>query len=106
MLLARDELLLLVLQPLHLRVEILELLLDPRLALERLAGKVLATGGECLARLGIQRDDVLLQLLGLELEALLGRHDVGDAPLHVLQRLQLLLVGVVEGLLRILRTVQ
>ena len=106
LLLARDELLLLVLQLLHLRVEILELLLDPGLPLERLPGEVLAAGGECLARLRVERDDVLLQLLRLELEPLLGRDDVGDAALDVLQRLELLLVGVVERLVRVLGAVQ
>ena len=106
MLLVRDELLLLVLQLRHLRVEILELLLEPRLSLERLTREVLAARAERLACLRVELDDVLLELLGLELEPLLRRDDVRDPSLDVLQRFQLLLVRVVERLLGILSSVQ
>jgi len=92
LLLVRDQLLLLILQLRHLSVEILELLLETRLPLERLPGKVLAARSECLAGLRVELDDVLLELLGLELEPLFGRDDVRDASFHVLQRFQLLLV--------------
>src|SRR5207247_5711398 len=40
------------------------------------------------------------------LRPLLSVDAVVDSPLYVLQRLQLLLVGVIEGLIRVLRTVQ
>ena len=60
---AADELLLLVLELLHLRVELLQLRLGDRLALERLAGEVLAVRRDRLARLGLELDDVLLELL-------------------------------------------
>ena len=53
---------------------------------------------ERLARLRVELDDRLLELLGLHLQALLRRDDVGDALLDVLQRLELLLVAVVERL--------
>ena len=49
LLLAGDELLLLVLEALHLGVEILELLLDPGFPLQRLPGEILAACCESLA---------------------------------------------------------
>ena len=80
--------------------------MESGLALQRLTGEILATGGDGLPSLGIELDHVLFQLLGLELKPLLRRHDVGDPSLDVLQRFQLLLVRVVEGLLRVLGPVQ
>ena len=90
----------------NLEARLLQLLLDAGLALERLAREILTAGGNGLPRLGVERDDVLLELLRLELEALLGRDDVRDSSFDVLQRLELLLVRVVEGLLWILGAVQ
>jgi len=66
-------LLLLLLELLHLGVELLELLLRGRLLLERLPCEVLTVGGDRLARLGLELDDVLLELLRLQLEPLLRR---------------------------------
>ena len=63
-------------------------------------------GGERLARLRVELDDLLLELLLLQLEALLRRDDVGDALLDVLQQLHLLLVAVLERLRGILRPVE
>ncbi len=61
------------------------------LPLEGLAGEVLPVRGECLPCLRLELDDVLLELLRLELEALLRGDDVGDAALDVLElRLHLL----------------
>ena len=61
---------------------------------------------ERLAGLRVELDDGLLELLGLHLQALLRRDDVRDALLDVLQRLQLLLVAVVERLGRVFRAVE
>ena len=97
---------LLALQLLALAVEILQLLLDSGLSLECLPRQVLPARGDGLPCLGIELDHVLLELLGLELQPLFGRHDVRDTSLDVLQRLQLLLVRVVEGFLRVLGAVQ
>ena len=47
-----------------------------------------------------------VQLVGLQLDPLPAGGDVGDAPPDLLQQLQLPLVGVVEGLARILDLVQ
>ena len=106
LLLGRDELLLLVLELLHLPVHVLQLLLRDRLALERLPGEVLAVRGHGLARLGLELDDVLLELLLLQLDPLLGGDDVGDPALDVLELLEHLLVRVVERLGRVLGPVQ
>ena len=101
-----DELLLLLLELRDLLVEILELALDERLALERLAREVLAAGGERFAGLRLELDEALLELRGLHLQPLLrGRH-VDDAPLHVLEQAELLLVGVVERLRGVLGAVE
>ena len=82
--------LLLGLELLHLLVQRLELGLGDRLALERGAGKILATLRERLARLGVELDDLLLELPRLHLKALLRRDHVGDALLDVLKQLDLL----------------
>ena len=63
-------------------------------------------GGQRLARLRVELDDLCSLLVGLHLQALLGRDDVGDALLDVLQRLQLLLVAVVQRLGGILGPVE
>src|SRR5581483_4840600 len=87
LLLRRDELLLLVGEALHLVVHALQLLLRDCLALERLPREILAVRCDRLARLRLELDDVLLELLLLQLEALLRGDDVGDAALDVLQLL-------------------
>ena len=106
LLLLVDERLLLGLELLHLRVERLQLALGELLALQRDAREILAILRERLARLRVQLDDLLLELLLLELEALLGRDDVGDALLDVLEQLHLLLVAVLQRLTRILGLVE
>src|SRR3712207_7519453 len=53
-------------EPLRLAVEVLQLLLDCGLALERLAGEVLAAGSERLPRLLLELDDTLLELVRLK----------------------------------------
>ena len=79
---------------------------DPGSPGERLGGQVLAVLRERLACLVLQLGGGLLQLLGLELDALLRGRDIGEAPLHLLQLLDLLLVGEIERLARILRLVE
>src|SRR5204862_8087709 len=96
----------LLLQLLNLLVEPLELALDDRLSLERLAGEIIAPSCERLARLRLELDHRLLELRRLKLEPLLRRHDVGDASLDVLEQLQLALVRVIEGLARILGAIE
>ena len=105
-LLAGDQLLLLGRELRRLLVEALELLLQAGLALQRLPGEILAALGDGLSRLGVELDDALLDLRLLELEPLLRSDDVGDAALHVLEQLELLLVRVVQGLARILGAIE
>lgn len=62
LLLARDQLLLLGLELLHLRVEVGELSLRDGLALERRPRQVLAPLGESLPRLLLEGRDALLKL--------------------------------------------
>ena len=67
---------------------------------------LLAARAEGLARLRLELDHALLELLRLELEPLLrGRH-VRDAPLDVLEQLELFLVRVVERLRGVFRAVE
>ena len=73
---------------------------------ERLGGQVLAVLRERLACLVLQLGGSLLELLSLELDALLGGGDIGEAPLHLLQLLDLLLVGEIERLAGILGLVE
>src|SRR5579859_7744006 len=76
------------------------------LALERGAGEVLASLGERLPSLRVELDDLVLEALLLDLKALLGRDDVGDALLYVLEQLDLLLVAVLERRRRIFGAVE
>ena len=105
-LLVGDQRLLLRLQLLDLLVERLQLGLSEVLALERRAREVLATLRERLPGLRVELHDLLLELRGLHLKALLRRDDVGDALLDVLKQLGLLLVAVVERLARVLGPVE
>ena len=76
------------------------------LRVERLAGEILAAGLQRLPRLAVELLDLLLHRRVLHLEPLLrGRH-VGDAALDVLELAELLLVGVVERLVRVLGAVE
>ena len=68
-----DELLLLRLELLRLAVEVLQLLLDADLALERGAGEIFPAGADRLAGLRVELDDALLELLGLEAAAASSR---------------------------------
>jgi hypothetical protein len=70
------------------------------------AGQILVAGGERLAGLGVELHDLIAQLLLLELQTLLRGDDVRDPLLDVLKQLDLLLVAVLEGLRRILGSVE
>ena len=98
--------LLLRLELLHLRVQPLQLALGELLALQRDAREILAVLRKRLTGLRVQLDDLLLELLLLQLQALLGRDDVRDALLDVLEQLHLLLVAVLQRLSRILGLVE
>jgi len=89
-----------------LLVEPLQLGLGHVLALERGPRELLVPGRERLARLGVELDDRLLELLGLHLQTLLRGDDVRDALLDVLEQLDLLLVAVLERLGRILGAIE
>ena len=106
LLLLLDQRLLLLLELGDLLVERLQLALCELLALERGARKILLARRQRLARLRVELDDLLLELGLLHLEALLGRDDVRDALLDVLQQLHLALVGVLERLARVLGLVE
>ena len=61
---------------------------------------------ERLLRLLGQLVGLQVELVGLELDPLAAGGDVGDSPAHLLQQLELPLVGVVERLPRVLELVQ
>ena len=86
--------------------EVGDLLVDGGTAGQRLAGQVVAAGGDRLLRLCLQLVSVALKLLHLQLEALTAGGDVSDPPAHLGQQLQLLLIGVVERLARVLVLVE
>ena len=105
-LLALDELRLLGLELLALLHDPVELALDRRLAGERLAREILAVRLQRILRLAVELVDLLLHRVVLKLEPLLGGRHVGDPALDVLELAQLLLVGVVERLGRVLGAVE
>ncbi len=73
---------------------------------QRLAGEVLAAAGERGLGLLLELGALLLELGDLQLETLAAGGHVGHAAAHLLQQLELLLVGVVQRLARVLRLVQ
>ncbi len=105
-LLGVGQLLLLVFEFGDLRVEPLQLRLRDVLAFQRRPREVLLAGGDRLAGLRVELDDALLEGALLHLQALLGRHHVGDALLDVLQLFDLLLVAVVQRLGGVFRPIQ
>jgi hypothetical protein len=82
-----------------------QLRFDGRPAGEGLPGQILPTGLHGLFGLGVELVGLCLQLLPLHLQPLAGGGDVEQAPLHLLKHLELLLVGVVQRLARILHLV-
>ena len=100
------ELLLLVADLVVLGLELGELLAQRRPAGQRLTGQVFVALSQRGLGLTLQLVGLLLQSLGLELNALARRGNVGHAPAHLLQLLELLLVGEVQRVTRILHLVQ
>src|SRR5659263_467624 len=100
------QLLLLGLQLLILRLQVGLLSLQPAAAGQCLAGQVLTIGGEGRAALLFQLVGVGLQLVHLQFQPLAGGGHVGHSPSGLLQQLQLLLIGVVERLPRVLGAVK
>ena len=100
------ELVLLGLQRGLLPLQVADLRGDGRPPGQRLAGQVLAPRGECLLRLALQPGRRLLELGELQLDApAAGRH-VRHPAAHLLQQLQLPLVGVIKHLAGVLGAVQ
>ena len=100
------ELLLLALQLRVLGGEVGDLLVDRGATGQRLTGQVVAAGGDRLLSLRLELVGGALQLLHLQLQALAARRHVGDAAAHLRQQLELLLVGVVQRLARVLVLVE
>ncbi len=84
----------------------LQLRLHRRLAGQRLASEILAAGRQGLPRLVVQLVDLLLHRRVLHLQPLLRRRHVGNATLDVLELAELLLVGIVERLARVLSAIE
>src|SRR5207248_11689697 len=85
-LLVRLELRLLLLELADLAIEVLELGLSRRLALEGHPGEVFTVLRQRLTRLRLELGDARLEILRQELQPLLRGDDVGDATLHVLEQ--------------------
>ncbi len=101
-----DELLLLLADLVVLRLELGQLLAERGPARQRLAGEVLVALLQRGLGLALQLVGLLLQPLGLQLDPLAGRGDVGHPPPDLLQLLELLLVGEVQRVARVLHLVQ
>ena len=97
---------LLLVELLALRLHLVDLLLGRRLARQRLFGQVLPVGLEGLLGLVLEVVDGVLELLLLELEALLGRGEVDQGPADLGDLLEHLLVGEVEHLVGLLGRVE
>ncbi len=100
------ELVLLGLQRSLLALQVTDLRRDSRPPDQRLAGQILAPRGERLPCLALQLGRRLLQLVELKLDAFAARRHVRHPAPHLLQQLQLPLVGIVEHLAGILGAVQ
>jgi hypothetical protein len=89
-----------------LGVEVLQLAGDGLAPREGLAGEGLVVLGQRGLGLVGQLVALVLQLLGLDLDALARGGDVGDGALHLGEVVELLLVGEVERLAGVLHLVQ
>ena len=101
-----DELLLLIADLVVLGLELGELLAQRGPTCQRLAGQVLVALPERGLGLALQLVGLLLQPLGLQLDPLARRGHVRHAAAHLLQLLELLLVGEVQRVARVLHLVQ
>src|SRR6266511_3207146 len=101
-----DQLGLLGLELVVLDLQVAELARDRRAPCQRLPGQVVAVLADGLARLVLQLGGRLLEGLRLELHALARGGDVRHAPAHLLEQLELPLVGVVQRLSWILVPVE
>ena len=101
-----DQLLLLLADLVVLGLELGQLLAQRGAPGQRLAGQVLVALLQGRLGLRLQLVGLLLQPLGLELEALAGGGHVGHAPPDLLQLLQLLLVGEIQRVAGVFRLVQ
>ena len=101
-----DELLLLLADLVVLRLELGQLLAECGAPRQRLAGEVLVPLRQRRLGLALQLVGLFLQSLGLQLNPLAGRCDVRHAPAHLLELFELLLVGEVKRLARVLHLVQ
>ena len=97
---------LLLVELLALGLHLIDLLLGRRLARQRLLRQVLPVALERLLGLILEVVDGVLELLLLELEALLGGCDVHQGPAHLGDLLEHLLVGEVEHLVGLLGRVE
>ena len=97
---------LLLVELLALRLHLVDLLLGGRLARQRLLGQVLPAGAQGLLGLVLQVVDGVLELLLLQLQALLGGGEVDQGPAHLGDLLEHLLVGEVEHLVGLLGRVE
>ena len=97
---------LLLVELLALRLHLVDLLLGGRLAGERLLGQVLPVGRQGLLGLVLQVVDGVLELLLLELQALLRGGEVDQGAAHLGDLLEHLLVGEVEHLVGLLGRVE
>src|SRR5699024_2634675 len=73
---------------------------------QRLTREVLPAERHGLLRLLVQFRLLLLQLRNLQFETLTARRDVGNTAADLLQQLQLLLVRVIQGLVRVFGVVE
>ena len=100
------ELLFLRLEPGQLLLQIRDLLMQATLARQGFACEIFATTGERGTSLTVELGLLLCQVLDLDLQTLATGGDVGHTAPHLLQKFQLLLIGVVQRLTRILRSIE
>src|SRR5580704_4614491 len=100
------QLLFLLLQVRVLPLQVVELTLQAGLVLQGGPRQVLAALRQRVARLVVAAVDLFLQRVHLQLDTLAGGGDVSDPAPDPRQHLDLLLVGIVQGLARVFHPVQ
>ena len=101
-----DELLLLLIDAGVLGLQVGELRGNRGATGEGLAGQILVVLRERCFGLVLEFGGLRLELIGLELDPLLGGGDIGDGLAHLGELLELLLVGEVEGLARVFHSIE